>query len=224
MLTTLVQSLALASGGILSAGSITIVILLLISDKGWRNGVAYASGYIIGYTFIGMSVILAGYTASEPGTQEEGSGLFASVLFITFGVLLVILAVRNWRKPPSDEAKPPRFFSILDKITPLRSFALGAAVTVINFKNLAIFLSAVSVLHLSDLLLPTKLVIIVLIVLVFCVAVIVPVVIYFTFPDSAPERLNWIRQSLEKHSRTIGIWIPLIFGLIFLIRGITGLL
>ncbi len=97
-------------------------------------------------------------------------------------------------------------------------------ISVINFKNLALFLTALSVVILSDLSITEKIVITLLVVLVFCLSVIVPVVIYISFPKRAKDLLNSIRQFLNRHSRAIGIWAPLIFGLLLLIKGITELL
>lgn len=222
MLPILIQSLLLASGGILSVGSITIVILLLISDRGWRNGVAYMSGYVAAYTLIGLTSVLLGATATQ--NETGSSGITSSILFLVFGALLLWMSQRNWRKAPTEKGKPPRIFAMLDSITPIRAFAFGAVVTVINFKNLAIFLSALSVLLLSDLLLVSQLLLTLLVVLVFCLSVIVPVLIYLLFPKSANERLKWIKQILEENSRPIGIWVPLLFAIIFLIRGASGLL
>jgi threonine/homoserine/homoserine lactone efflux protein len=222
MLTILVQSLVLASGGLLSVGSITIVILLLLSDRGWRNGLAYALGYVSAYGLIGIVAVWLGYTAAENGSGEPGS--FSSILFVVMGLLLLWLALRNWRKPPSTKQESPRLFTMIDKISPPKAFAFGALVTVINFKNLAIFLSAVSIPLLSDLPLHSKMMIAFLDALVFCTAVLIPVLIYIAFPQQANERLNWIKQTLERYGRPIGIVAPLIFGLLFLIRGITGLL
>ena len=70
----------------------------------------------------------------------------------------------------------------------------------------------------------TKLGIVLLIVLVFCASVIVPVGIYLIFPKSADERLNWMKHTLEAYSRPISIWIPLIFGFIFVFQGVRTLL
>lgn len=223
MLSVLAQSLVLASGGILSVGSIMIVILLLISDKGWRNGLGYVLGYVSAYILIGTSVVVVSYQYTATASNGGETGGIPAILFIIMAILLLWVAQHNWRTPHSNEKKTPRFFTILDKITPLKAFLLGAVVTVINFKNLAIFMSAVSVVILHDLPLPSKIGIVLLDVLVFCIAVIVPIVIYLAFPRTAHERLNWIRQTLERYSRPISIWVPLIFGLIFLLRGITGL-
>lgn len=222
MLIVLIPSLILAAGGMLSVGSITIVILLLISDNGWRKGVAYVLGYVGSYTVIGVSVVLAGYTVSENGSREPGKVL--PLLFIVLGLLLLWLTQRNWRKPLSENKESPRLFAIVDRVSPLKAFAFGALVTIINFKNLAIFLTAVSLPLVSDLPLAQKIIIVLLDVLVFCAFVIAPVLIYVAFPSQADERLKWIKQTLESHSRPIGIWVPLLFGLLFLIRGLIGLL
>jgi threonine/homoserine/homoserine lactone efflux protein len=179
-------------------------------------------GYVGSYTLIGVAVVTVGFTVTDNSAGE--SGKFLPVLFTMLGLLLLWLTQRNWRKPPTADHKSPRLFAIIDNIAPRKALAFGALVTVINFKNLAIFLSAVSVSLVADLLLPAKIVIVLLVVLVFCASVIGPVLIYFAFPQQADKRLNWIKQTLETHSRPIGIGVPLIFGLIFLIRGITGLL
>lgn len=142
MLTVLIQSLTLASGGIISVGSITIVILLLISDNGWRNGLGYMIGYTGAYTLIGLSVVVLSYNYSISSENTGGeASIIVPILFMLMGFLLLWLTLRNWRKKISetDEEKPPRFFAILDKITPPRAFLFGAAISVINFKNLAIF-------------------------------------------------------------------------------------
>lgn len=222
MLTVLFQSIILASGGLLSIGSITIVILLLISDQGWRNGLAYMLGYVTGYTVIGLSAVWIGYTVAENRSGETGS--FSSILFIALGILLLWLTQRNWRKPPAKNNESSRLFAILNKITPPKAFGFGALVTVINFKNLAIFLSAVSVALLSDLSQSQKIIVVLLVVLVFCLSVIIPVLIYVIFPRQADTVLNWIKQTLDANRRPLGIAAPLIFGIIFLIRGITEIL
>ena len=137
MLAVLLQSLLLASSGLLSVGSITLVILLLISDRGWRNGLGYALGYTSAYTIIGVSVVVLGYSTADNNATEPS--LFVPILLIILGSLLLFIGLRNWRRPAANKTEEPRFFSIVDKITPIKAFGFGAMVSVINFKNLAFF-------------------------------------------------------------------------------------
>ncbi len=222
MFTILFQALLLAASGLLSIGSITLVILLLISDRGWRNGLGYALGYTGAYTLIGVAAVTLGYRATENGNAEPNT--IFPIVMVALGALLLWIAGRNRRKPPSNGKKQPRLFAMVDKITPLKAFGLGALVSVINFKNLALFLSAISVIVLSNLPLTQKATVAVLVALVFCLSVIIPVTIYIFAPRRAVTVLGTFKETLERHSRPIGIWLPLIFGSIFIAKGLTELL
>ena len=94
--------------------------------------------------------------------------------------------------------------------------------TVINIKNLALFLTALSVVILSALPLGQKIIVTLLAALVFSLSVTIPLSIYVAFPRRARDLLNRLKNALEHHSRPIGIWAPLIFGLLFLLKGISA--
>jgi threonine/homoserine/homoserine lactone efflux protein len=216
----LIQSLLLASTGLLAIGSMTLVTLLLLSDQGWRNGLGYALGYISGYSVIGVSIVIVGYRTTAGSDGEPGR--WTSLLLMALGALLLWLAWRNWRRPASPGQEEPRFFTILNRITPPKAFAFGALVTVINVKNLAFFLTALSVVIVSDLPPAQKIFITLLVALVFSLSVMIPLIITFAFPRRSRDLLNRLKNALERHSRPIGIWAPLIFGLIFLLKGISA--
>lgn len=220
MIPILLQSLLLAASGLLSVGSITLVILLLLSDRGWRSGLGYALGYFTAYSVIGVAVVVLGYRAAGSGGEP---GLFFPIALLVLGALLLWLAWRNWRKPPAKTQEEPRFFRIVDNITPLKAFGFGALVTVVNVKNLALYMTAVSVPLLSPLPLAQKIAITLADALVFSLSVLIPVLIYLAFPRRAREILLAFRGMLERNGRTIGIWLPLVFGLIFIIKGASSL-
>lgn len=224
MINVLLQALAVASIGVIAPGSITAVILLLMSDRGWRNGLAFASGYVVMYSLIGAGVLMLGVGSAENTPSQQSPT--ASYILIGLGIVLLALTIRNWRKkaePQLDTKQPSRFAKLLDGITPLKAFGLAAVVSVVNVKNLAIFLSAVSVLLFSNLLLTTKLTMLIPLVFVFCTSVITPVAIYLLFPEHANDTLNRIKDAISHHSRTLGIAVTLILGCLLLYRGLTGL-
>jgi hypothetical protein len=76
------------------------------------------------------------------------------------------------------------------------------------------------VLHLSNLVLAEKLAGAVVVALVFCLSVIVPVLLRVLFPRRSQAALAWLRRALHVHRRGIGIWVPLVFGVLFLSSGI----
>lgn len=221
MLPTLVESVVLASAGLLSVGSITIVLLLLTSDQGWHTGLAYAAGYLGGCTAIGAAALAVGYQAAD-GSSRTGE-VVSSVLFLTLAGLLLWMAQRNWRRRGTPSGERPRLLSLIDRMTPVRALALGAAVTVINVKNLAILLSAVAVVIVSELAVSTKVLIVVLDAVVFSAAVLIPVLVYVSSPARARKRLGAMHRLLREHGRTIGIWVPALFGTVFLVQGLRGL-
>ena len=222
MIAILLQTLLFASSGLLSVGSITLVILLLLSERGWRNGLGYALGYTTGYSLIGVGAVSLGYRVSAGGTGQ--STRFVPFLLLALGGLLLYLSFRNRNTPAVENPEPPRFFSLLDNITPLKAFGFGALVSVINFKNLALFLTALSTVILSGLSLPQKMVTAWLAALVFCLSVLIPLGIYLLAPKRAGQVLAGFRAWLQEHSREIGIWAPLLFGLLFILKGLGDLL
>jgi threonine/homoserine/homoserine lactone efflux protein len=225
MITVFLQALAVASIGVFAPGSITLVILLLMSDRGWRNGLAFASGYIVMYSLIGVGVLVSGIGSAENAPSQQSPT--TSYILIGLGILLLALTIRNWRKKPDlekDANQPSRFANMVDGITPLKAFGLAAVVSVVNMKNLTIFLSAISVLLFSDLLVATKLTMLIPLVLVFCTSVITPVAIYLLFPKHAHDYLTRIKDAISRYSRTLGIAVTLILGCLLLYRGLTGLL
>lgn len=216
------QSAVLAAGGLLSPGSITIVILLLTSERGWAKGLAYAVGYLGSYTLIGVGAVAAGYQAAAG--SSGALAVASSVVFAALGTLLLWIAVRSWRRRALAVEGRPRFLAFVDRITPVRALGLGAAVTVLNVKNLAIYLSAVSVALVSDLPLPSKLTIAAVDAVVFCAAVVAPLLVYAAAPAAARARLGRMQGFLAEHSRSIRIWVPAVFGVLFLLQAMRGLL
>ena len=97
MFSVLVEALLLALSGVISIGSITIVIILLLSERGWRNGLGYALGYTSAYALIGILAVTIGNQIVEINPGEVS--VLQPILFLILGILLILLALRNLKKP-----------------------------------------------------------------------------------------------------------------------------
>ena len=226
MLALFAQSLAIAATGIIAPGSITLVILLLMSDRGWQNGLSFMSGYIVSYAVIGVSVLTLEIGLGRGGPHERH--LILSLGLVLLGLLLLIIAIVNWLRRPtpgleSAEGRPSFFTRLVGDVNPAKSFAIAAGFSVVNIKNFATFVAASSVLGLSRLHFPAKLGLLLPVLFVFCLSVIIPVFIYRVFPLQATVYLSRIKDTITRYGPQIVFGFLLLFSAIFLFNGLAGL-
>lgn len=226
MYSVFLQALALASVGIISPGSITLMILLLMSDKGLRTALAFAGGYLLMYSAIGIAVLVFGVSIVETN-QATVQSPTTSIVLVGVGVLLLLLSLRSWRQSKTQTETTDtnsRFAKLVAGITPLKAFGLAATISLVNVKNLTIFVSAVSVLLLSTLPLSTTLPMLIPLVLTFCTSILAPLTIYLVFPRYAADYLNRIKTAISRYSSQLSWIVTLALGCFLLYRGLSGLL
>lgn len=219
----LLQALAIAAGGLLSVGSILIVLLLLSTAQGLRKSFAYYLGYSLSYLTIGALFVLIGGRFHAGGGSQRAGALLGSSLFVVLGVLFLFFALRRWRTRPPKDAVLPRWLTALDRTRPLKLFGFGVMIPVLNFKNLAIYLSAASTIPGNGLTVLETTFVLVAIVLTFSAAVLFPIILFALVSERALPLLEAMKRGLTRHNRTLGIVLLTLFGVIFLVRGIRGL-
>ncbi len=130
----LVTALAVA----ISPLPIVAVVLLLGTPRARTLGPAFALGWVAGLVCVSVVVLLL--VGSGSGREHESVGW----LKIALGALLVLMAARRWRKRPRHDQRPesPRWMATLDRATPGRVALIGAALSGVNPKNLALTLAA----------------------------------------------------------------------------------
>ena len=139
-----------AIGGILplaiavdiSVLSIIAVILILITPRARSNGPAFVAGWVLGLVVVGGLVLIIADAADVSGSGGPSTAAYA--IKLTLGVLLLLLAVRQWRSRPGpgEQAPAPKWMAALDSFTPVKSLGLGAAMSGVNPKNLALSAAA----------------------------------------------------------------------------------
>src|SRR5689334_19201657 len=136
------QVLSFGIGVALSPIAIVAVVLMLGTPKARVNGPAFLVGWIAGLAVVGVVVLLisSGASASKHGSPAT----WVSILKIVLGVVLLRLAMREWRGRPRGDSTPelPAWMKRVDTFTPGRSAALAAALSAVNPKNLILTIGA----------------------------------------------------------------------------------
>jgi threonine/homoserine/homoserine lactone efflux protein len=217
MSATLLKSLAIASGGMFSFGSILIVILLLGATGGLRKALAYVGGACSGYFLIGMAWLAASDYLTAPATEGARESSGAAWAQLGFGALLLLLGVRTFLKKQVtgevDAAASP--LAKIDTMRPRELFGVGAMISAVNVKNLAIFLSALSILSTEELELGAQVLGLAAVITVLCSSMITPIALSILFAERASRWLHAGRGWIERNMRALSIFAMLLFGSIF---------
>lgn len=132
--------LAPAVGVALSPIPIVAVILMLATPKGRSNGPAFGLGWIAGLVVVSVVVLTVTSGADTSSTTDDGT----NSALIVFGVVLLVVGVRQWRKRPApgEEAEMPAWMDSVDHFTAPKALGLGVLLSAVNPKNLALTVAA----------------------------------------------------------------------------------
>ncbi len=162
-------------------------------------------------------------TADVAGSS--GPSTAASAIKLTLGVLLLLLAARQWRSRPGpgEQAPAPKWMAALDSFTPVKSLGLGAAMSGVNPKNLV--LTAAAAMSIAQTGLPggQQAVVLAVFVALGTVTVAAPLVVYLALGRRADSTLNGWREWLAANNAAIMLVVLIVFGFVLIGQGIAGL-
>ena len=224
MFNTLVSILPLILGSAIVPAQIIMIILMLTSEK---QAPAKAAAFILGMTLVRLAqgVIFGLVLTGGDATGEDGSsGWIMSTLMLVLGILLLITAYKQFTHDPDPDAPPPKWLTMIEKATPLTALALGAGLILISGKMWVFTLGAISTISAAQLGQPAGAITYLLFALLAASLLIIPTLIRLIFPTRAAALLGAVGDGLEKYNSQIVTVVSLIFGVLFLYKGITGLL
>jgi len=200
-----------AVGVALSPVPIIAVILTLVTPRAKTNGPAFALGWVLGLAVVSVVVVLLASGADDP---DSGSSTAANWLKVLIGVLFFVLAAAQWRKRPRPgaEAQMPRWMSAIDRFDAVRALGLGALLSGVNPKNLALTLAASATIAQAGLSSGEITTAIVVFVLLGSVTVAGPVLFYMLAPAKASGPLDSIKQFMADHNAVIMMIVMLVLG------------
>jgi threonine/homoserine/homoserine lactone efflux protein len=217
------QVLAFGVGVALSPIPIIAVVLMLATPKGRVNGPAFLAGWILGLAVVGTIVLLvaSGTEASENGGPAEG----LSIVKLGLGVLLLVVALRQWRGRPHGDADPelPKWMQTIDTFTPPRAAGIAVALSAVNPKNLLLTVGAGAAIAQTGASTGNQAVALAVFVLLGTIGPGIPVGIYFLMRDRATAILEGLRGWMARENATIMAVLCLIIGAKLIGDAITGL-
>ena len=215
------QSLPIAVGVMVSPLPIVAVVLMLVSGSAKANAAAFLITWFLTIgVVVGVVALLAG-TAEEDGS---GPAAWTGWLKVVLGVVLLVLAVRQWQGRPRGEADPPTpaWMAAIDGFTPVKAAGLAALLGGVNPKNLLLAISGgTTVGSVTTGSVGPSVGAAAVFAVVASIGVAAPLVVYLSAGDRAAEILEELRTWLVEHNVVIMSVLLLVIGTKLLGDGIT---
>jgi threonine/homoserine/homoserine lactone efflux protein len=217
------QMLPAAVGVALSPFPIIASVLLLGTPRGRVNGPAFVLGCALGTAVVGtiVLVVAAGASASEDGAPAT----WVSLLQLVLGLLLLVVAFRQWRgRPRAGETAPaPTWMSSLDGFGPPKALGAGVVVTALNPKNLVLTVAGAAAIAQTGIPGGEQAVALAIFVLIGCIGVATPVAIAFVLGDRSHDVLDGIKDWMARNNTVIMVVILAVIGAKLIGDAISGL-
>jgi hypothetical protein len=217
------EILPLAIGVALSPIPIIAIVLMLGTLRARSNGPAFAAGWVAGLAIVGTIVLVL---ASGDATQGSGApATWASVLKLLFGILFLLLAARFWhgRPAPGQEATMPKWMAAIDTFTAGKSLGVGALLSGLNPKNLALTVAAATTIAQAGISNGQEAVTLAVFILLGSLTILAPLVIYFATGEKAKEILDGLKTWMAAHNAAIMTVLLLVLGAKLIGDAISGL-
>ncbi|MGH9230294.1 MAG: GAP family protein [Acidimicrobiales bacterium] len=210
-----------AVGVALSPIPIVAVILMLGTPRARSTGPAFAGGWVLGLVAVSVIVLLVAGDADSSGDTSTA----VDVVILLFGLLLLAVAVKQWRGRPGAGQEPemPKWMAAIDDFTAGRAFGLGVLLSGVNPKNLALTLAAAASLAQAGLSAGGDVAGVTVFVAVGSLTVAGPVLAYLLMGKGAERVLGEIKQFMSDHNAVIMTVVCLVLAAKLIGNSIGGL-
>lgn len=201
------QILGLAVGVAISPVPIIAVTLMLFSRSAATNSLSFLIGWLIGIAGAATVVLAIGLDDAD-GSDSGG------IAQIVIGLLLLALALKQWRSRPGDGEEPrmPPWMATIDELKAPKAFGLAIVLSALNPKNLGLTVAAAASIGSVGLDPGQEAVVILVYVVLASVTLIVPVVGYFAARDAMAPALDALKVWLMANNATVMATLFLVLG------------
>jgi hypothetical protein len=203
---------------------IIAVILMLFSARARVNGPAFLLGWVVALGAVSTIVYVVSHDGNVAAANSTASD---SVSWgkIVLGVVLLLLARRNWRNRPAhgEEAAMPKWMAHIDTLTPIKAVGLGVVLAAVNPKNLILTMGSAAGLAQLGLSTSDAIVATAVFVVVASVTIAGPV-LYAAFGGArAQTSLESAKAWLGEHNAAVMAVLFLVFGVDLIAKGLPPL-
>lgn len=209
-------------GTALAPAWIIIVLLILRSP----NGLVKAIAFVVGTTIVRLlqGIVFGSILRSAKLGEGNSSFIAVSMLLLVLGIFLLISAVKKLMNEDDPDAPPPKWMSTFEQATVFSLLGMGALTTLIAPKLWVFTLSALGVIRGENLEPWNEFKIFLLYILAAEILLILPLLLYIAMPRQSAQMLHSVSKWLVKYNKQITVVASLVFGFLFLWKGLSGLL
>jgi threonine/homoserine/homoserine lactone efflux protein len=210
--------LGFAVGIAISPIPIIAVILMLFSARARINGPAFLLGWIVGISAVTVVVLLV---ARGAGASDEDSQDGVAWVKVVLGLLLIGLAVRQWRSrsAPGVEVPMPKWMAAIDAFTPVKAAGAGVVLSAVNPKNFVLAVGAAATIAQSGLSGSKTAVVVIVFVLVASITIGGAVSLYLVGGERAQRMLDGWKVWLGHNNAAVMSVLLLVIGVVMLGKG-----
>jgi Sap, sulfolipid-1-addressing protein len=223
MVTASGELLPVAVAIAISITTMITTVLMLLSPKAKSRTVGLLVGCVVG---VAGAVALFALLADLLPTQDSGgSSPAVAAVNMVVGVLLVVLALRQWRGRPArgDRAELPKWMAGVDSMPPGKALVLGLLLSAVVPKNLLLALSAGLIVGEAGFSVGKASVVIVGFTAIATSTVAVPVVAHLVAPARMRGPFEGLREWLVENNVAIMVVVLLVIGVVMIGNGIASL-
>jgi threonine/homoserine/homoserine lactone efflux protein len=212
--------LPLALGVAVSPIPIIAVILMLLSPRARTNGPAFLVGWVVGLAVV--SVVVTALSGSVGIGSGGGGSTIGSSIKILLGLLLIGLAIRNFRNRPGPGEQPPlpSWMRAIDSVTAVKALGIAVLLSAVNPKNLSLTVAAAVTIAQEGLSTVSAAFVLVVFVVIASLSIAVPVVLYLAGGSSAKAALDRLKGWLNANNATVVAMLLLVIGVVLVGKGL----
>ncbi len=201
-----------AVGVLISPFPIVGLILILLSDKARANSIFYMLGWIFGNAAVFAIAMLC--MGAGAASQDDPSTV-GKIVALVLGILLIIFAIKEFcgRPKAGEEAKTPKWFDKMSKISPLGAIGFGVFLSALNPKNALLSVSAGTAVGALNVPSAYELAAVIIYTLIASSSIIVPAITFLFAGKRLDKALGTMRIWLVQNNAVIMSVLMLMIGL-----------